>query len=744
MSTVFFEPSRKRGSGGVFPVFKSCFHGVFFSCVLLIAALQQSAFCLDIVSESESSAEERQSDSVSTNLSQSNDSAEISALEKMIVTALRRQKLLEASHSLSIIRKDEWAATNKSLADIIAEQTGVQTRRYGGTGSFQSITVRGVQGDNVLVLLDGIPLNSAMGGAVDLSAINPDRIEKIEVYKGITPAEFGGNSIGGVINLKSKTSAGSNSFNANAAIGAYGYRKFSAETNHAFSGRFRLFGSIGNTFSDNDWPYLNRNRTPANSSDDRISTVENHGYSSFDARLHPTFELPNGRTLSSGIAYSVSRAEIPAEEGYVNRTAEFKQKLFDFTARLSGDKPQQSTGFVFTPEIAFLRWVNNTFGTSQDESFGPDMGDISTMNNAWIDIGSVFNTFQLSCIGEFFFSEFLMSQVSLQGRHSEIETGTKSSGYPVSDWPGNSQELSLSGDLNAMIPAPVGNLGMTVGGTVKGVRRATDGGVNERLKITVKPSIDIEYPWAARTGIQWRIEDAFNLFVNVARYSNTPGLREKYGLNGTVLPSPDLKEETGTTLEGGVRLNGNKTWVEAVAFRTETQNGVVMSSDGKMAKAGNFASTLTTGLETSLRIRPISFIETEVRATLQKAENRSHYNGYYGNRLPNEPDLSVLARISFGPFKGIEPEYWLDYKSPFFRDPGNFSRVPDDPDKPGMLFHNARIIWKTGRNFDLGLSIRNFSRISLRSEEMIRSYESGYSWILYPSNEWLITAGYSF
>ncbi|NLG16774.1 MAG: TonB-dependent receptor [Fibrobacter sp.] len=744
MSTVFFEPSRKRGSGGVFPVFKSCFHGVFFSCVLLIAALQQSAFCLDIVSESESSAEERQSDSISTNLPQSNDSAEISALEKMAVTALRRQKLLEASHSLSIIRKDEWAATNKSLADIIAEQTGVQTRRYGGTGSFQSVTVRGVQGDNVLVLLDGIPLNSAMGGAVDLSAINPDRIGEIEVFKGITPAEFGGNSIGGVINLKSRTSAGQNSFNANTAIGAYGYRKFSAEANHPFSDRFQLFGSVSSTFSGNDWPYLDRNKTYANSSDDRIRTVENHAYSSFDARLHPTLELKNGRTLSSGIAYSVSGAEIPAEEGYVNRTAEFKQKLFDFTARLSGDKLQQNHGFLLTPEIAFLQWDNNTFWTSQDESMGPDMGDISTMNNAWIDIGSVFKTFHLSCIADLFFSEFLMGRVSLQGRHSEIETETKSSGYPVSDWPGNSQEISLSGDIDGLIPAGPGSFGITAGGTVKGVRSATDGGVNERLKITVKPSLDIEYPWAAHAGIQWRIENVFNLFVNAARYSNVPGLREKFGLNGTVLPSPGLKEETGTTIEGGARLLKSKTWVEAVVFRTETQNGVVMSSDGRMAKAGNFASTLTTGLETSLRVRPLSFIETEVRATLQKAENRSHYNGYYGNRLPNEPDLSVLARISFGPFKGIEPEYWLDYKSPFFRDPGNVSRVPDDPDKPGMLFHNARIIWKTGRNFDLGLSIRNFSRISLRSEEMIRSYESGYSWILYPSNEWLITAGYSF
>ena len=63
----------------------------------------------------------------------------------MVVAAGRHQKLLDASHSLSVIRAEEWAGTNKSIADIIAEQTGVQTRKY-GEREVSDCDCQGVQG----------------------------------------------------------------------------------------------------------------------------------------------------------------------------------------------------------------------------------------------------------------------------------------------------------------------------------------------------------------------------------------------------------------------------------------------------------------------------------------------------------------------------------------------------------------------------------------------------------------------
>ena len=45
-------------------------------------------------------------------IAKSKDSSVVSDLEKMVVTA-GRHRLLDASHSLSVIRAEEWAGTNK-------------------------------------------------------------------------------------------------------------------------------------------------------------------------------------------------------------------------------------------------------------------------------------------------------------------------------------------------------------------------------------------------------------------------------------------------------------------------------------------------------------------------------------------------------------------------------------------------------------------------------------------------------
>ena len=695
-------------------------------------------------------------DSISTDHShpranppKASDTTGVVTLDKIVVTGSRRQRLLETSQSLSIIKPSEWIGTNKTVADVVAEQTGVQTRRYGGTGSFQTVSIRGVQGNEVLVLLDGIPLNSAMGGAVDLGAISPDRIGEIEVYKGITPGEFGGNSLGGVINLKSKSSIKAQSLSAQTAFGAYGYQKYSIETNHSFSDKSRIFGSLNYAKSDNNWPYLDRNKTtlgPSATDDDEIRTVENHHYNFFEARIHPSFDMPGGRTIVTGVAYSISETGIPGSEGSTNRTAKHGQDLFVITSRLSLEKPSQSSNIVFTPEIGYITWADKTFWTSLDESMGTSHGSIASAPNSYGESKSDLHIVHGSCVADMFFADNLGAQVTIQGKHSQIATTTHVSGFPHGDWPGNSQELSLAGDVNGSLPVGRLSFGATIGGGIQAIRSATKGGKNEVFTMTVVPSDTMEYPWYVHGGIQCRFEKVLNVFINAARYSKIPGLREKYGTNGAVMPNPELTEETGTTLEAGARFLSSRFFAEAVLFRTETHNGVVMLSDGNMTKPVNLASSMTTGIEASLWVQPWDFIRADLRATLQDAENRTHQYKYYGKKLPNEPDLSALGKISFNPIKCVEFGYWLDYKSFFFRDFNNTDgwRVPENKNDPGMFFHNAQISWKPNSHFDFGISIRNFNGNSFRYEEMARSAESGYSWILYPANEWCFTAGYSF
>ncbi|MFP4164124.1 MAG: TonB-dependent receptor [Chitinispirillaceae bacterium] len=662
----------------------------------------------------------------------------------VVVTASRRQRLLEASQSLSVIRPEEWAGTGKSIADVVAEQTGVQTRRYGGTGSYQTTTIRGVQGDRVLVLLDGIPLNSVMGGAVDLGAINVDRFSSIEIYKGITPGEFGGNSIGGVVNLKSKSASDAQTSSVQTSVGAYGYKKFGMESNHHFSDQLSLFGSLNYVESDNNWPYCDRNKTPYNLQDDVIRKVENHSYSLIEARLHPSLNLPGGRKLLGGVALTKSQVGIPASEGSANRTATHSHDVVSATLRMSEEESSDISMLTFTPEIGYLQWADNTFWTSLDQNMGTSHGRITSAPNSFGEMKSALYVSHASGTADIYLLENLGGQITVQGRYSAIATRTRVSGFPHGDWPGNRQEAAFTADLNNSLPVGSLTLGATAGGSLKAIRSATKGGRNDVLEITVKPTVTVELPWAAHAGIRLGMDNRFNLFMNAARYSNVPGLRDKYGTKGTVTPNPDLKEETGTTIETGLRLLHEDLWFEATAFRTKTHNGIIMLSDGSMAKPVNLAEARTVGLETTISTKPCRYLKSEIRATLQEAVNLSGLYNYNGKQLPNEPRFSMLAKVVLGPFWGMEPEYWIDYKSHFFRDYGNTQRVPEKTGEYGLAFHNARITWKLGESFNAGLSIRNFNSQSLRYEEITRSPESGYSWILYPANEWSITTGYSF
>lgn len=79
------------------------------------------------------------------------------------------------------------------LAEIIGREPGIIYEKSGSTGSRSTISIRGIDSKKVLVFLEGVPLNSSMGESVDLSKINPEIIEAVEIYKGYIPARFGGN-----------------------------------------------------------------------------------------------------------------------------------------------------------------------------------------------------------------------------------------------------------------------------------------------------------------------------------------------------------------------------------------------------------------------------------------------------------------------------------------------------------------------------------------------------------------------
>ena len=72
--------------------------------------------------------------------------------------------------------------------------------------------MRGSSANQVTILIDGIPLNAAQTGIVNLGEIPLCNIEKIEIYSSNIPIELNTSPIGGVVNLITKKSYKTNGF----------------------------------------------------------------------------------------------------------------------------------------------------------------------------------------------------------------------------------------------------------------------------------------------------------------------------------------------------------------------------------------------------------------------------------------------------------------------------------------------------------------------------------------------------
>ncbi len=131
--------------------------------------------------------------------------------ESVTVTAVRDEaRAFEVPRSITVI---ESAALDQRLPRTTPEALGatpgvfVQKTNHGGGSPY----VRGLVGNQVLVLVDGIRLNNATfryGPNQYLATVDPANIDRIEVVRGSGSVLYGSDAMGGVINIITRRPAG--------------------------------------------------------------------------------------------------------------------------------------------------------------------------------------------------------------------------------------------------------------------------------------------------------------------------------------------------------------------------------------------------------------------------------------------------------------------------------------------------------------------------------------------------------
>ena len=145
------------------------------------------------------------------------------------------------------------AVPASSVADLLKALNGVSIRRYGGPGSLQSISIRGLGQDYSLVLIDGQRLTTSQISTVDLGIIPLTTIDRIEVVSGGNSALYGSDAVGGVVNIITKKPSKEASGRVTGSIGSFGLSSYSLFAGEGYK-NYSFNGSITRMNASNNYP----------------------------------------------------------------------------------------------------------------------------------------------------------------------------------------------------------------------------------------------------------------------------------------------------------------------------------------------------------------------------------------------------------------------------------------------------------------------------------------------------------
>ena len=125
-------------------------------------------------------------------------------LPEVVVTGQLSETLAQdAIHKIRIIGKKELnSGLFLDVASVLSKELNIRVSEDNVLGS--SISIQGISGQNVKVLIDDIPVIGRLNGSIDLSQISLNNVERIEIVEGPLSTVYGTDALAGTINIISK------------------------------------------------------------------------------------------------------------------------------------------------------------------------------------------------------------------------------------------------------------------------------------------------------------------------------------------------------------------------------------------------------------------------------------------------------------------------------------------------------------------------------------------------------------
>lgn len=169
-----------------------------------------------------------------------------------IIAAANDGAGLGQTRSIFQARFAEESLTYATVADWLRDVPGV-TLRGRGPGGGQALSVRGSRPEDVLVLLDGVPLNDPLTGRADLAMIPTSTLESGTLVHGAASQRYGSGAGAGVLLLTSRMGHGSG-LSGGLRMGSFGGLALDMNAD-AMKGESRLGISLSAARAENDFSF---------------------------------------------------------------------------------------------------------------------------------------------------------------------------------------------------------------------------------------------------------------------------------------------------------------------------------------------------------------------------------------------------------------------------------------------------------------------------------------------------------
>jgi vitamin B12 transporter len=522
-------------------------------------------------------------------------------LSKPIYSPFRKEGTLkDSTRPAYVINKDEIKAQGaRTVREALQSLPGILGAGTVGTeiNALSGQFIRGSNTSQVLILLDGRPINNLGSGGFDLGEFSTSIVDRIEVLPGGGSTLYGSDAIGGIINIvTSRPTSDKPTFNTKAEVGNLGYTNLGVNLSKRDG---NVNWSIGY---------------------DRIQATNNYSYSI------PSANFSGTRTNNDATYNNLRvRADVDiSDRTKVSFTGLYLNKNQGVPGGVAISSPQNGQGFFntltdanrkYNDQILIDLGVEQKLGNGNDSTLTSRVyyDNLSTRYDnltAFAETLSVQNGQVVKSVTAQTQRQFDNKQKSfgVQTQHNWQITPTQTITYgfdyrntnnrnTINNMTTGVQTVSYDGNISqgALFAQYNVNLNPQVKATA-GLRQDFSSLVNGGA---TSPSL----------GVKWDLNPMTSLRANYARNFRTPTLANLYSANPTNIGNPNLLPETGNSFDVGVDQKlGNFGLLRLTAFQNNINNVVAYQRitpavNGVSGTYTNIGEVQTQGIEASVNAK---------------------------------------------------------------------------------------------------------------------------------------------